>query len=316
MAEPGVGTEKHCLGSDQGDAGLHGFPAQALLQRGFGFRQLRLGVDAEHFILPGLDDDRLLSESSRHRDGIGQIIFAFAIVIADALENCERGGAVECHQAGIAQVDRTLGRTGVELFSNADELVALQQQASIAGGISCPKAQHDHSGARNECRAHPDQRLRAKQRRIAKDDEHIVRAARNRLSRGKHCMRGTAALGLHEDFTARRHSSRFGRNRFPVGANYHRGPAVTGRAHDLEHMPEQSLAADQRAAPWREPNACAYPPRREHDRQARAFTGHAASSAAQTGHRRPHIRLRHVEKGANERYGTAIAATAACRLLA
>src|SRR6185312_8429666 len=51
FSELGVGREEYGVGRDECHAGLHRRRAQALLQHGFGFGELRLGVDAAHVVL-------------------------------------------------------------------------------------------------------------------------------------------------------------------------------------------------------------------------------------------------------------------------
>ena len=82
--------EKHRLRRDQGDAGLQRGGAQALLQHGLGFGELRLGVDPAHVVLPGFDRDRLQAHVAGDGNRIGEIEFALGIVIADAIEDGER----------------------------------------------------------------------------------------------------------------------------------------------------------------------------------------------------------------------------------
>ena len=61
LAECGVGGEIDRLRRDQRHAGIHRRLAQPRLHHGFGFRELRLGVDAAHFVLACFDHDGLQS---------------------------------------------------------------------------------------------------------------------------------------------------------------------------------------------------------------------------------------------------------------
>src|SRR5262249_35711520 len=78
--EPGVSREIDRLGGHQGYAGLHRVAPQTLLQHRFGFGELRLGVDASHVVLLGLDCDCLAPHGPGDGHGVGQIEFALAIV--------------------------------------------------------------------------------------------------------------------------------------------------------------------------------------------------------------------------------------------
>ena len=61
VAEFGVGGEIDGFRRDQRHAGIERRLAQPRLHHRFRFRQLRLGVDAAHFILAGFDHDGLQS---------------------------------------------------------------------------------------------------------------------------------------------------------------------------------------------------------------------------------------------------------------
>ncbi len=87
FAELGVGGQKHGFRRDQGDARLHGGGAQALLQDGFGLGELRLGIDAAHVVLRGFDRDCLQAHIAGDGNRIAEIILAFGIGVADALEH-------------------------------------------------------------------------------------------------------------------------------------------------------------------------------------------------------------------------------------
>ena len=81
---------------------------------------------------------------ARDRDCIGQIEFALAVVVADPLEDRQRGLAGERHQPAIAQSDGALGRRRVELLADGDELVAFaspagRSRSGPAGGSRAPR---------------------------------------------------------------------------------------------------------------------------------------------------------------------------------
>ena len=99
--------------------------AQTALRDGFGFGQLALGIDATHIILLDFDRDRVELHAARDLDRIGQIKFAFAITVADPLQDGERVRAGERHDATIAQTERPFARAGISILANGDERVVL-----------------------------------------------------------------------------------------------------------------------------------------------------------------------------------------------
>ena len=90
LAEFGVGAEKHGLRRDQRDAGIERGVAQAPLRHRFRFGELAFGVDAAHVVLLDFDRDRAELHAARDLDRIGQIEFAFAIAVADPLQDGKR----------------------------------------------------------------------------------------------------------------------------------------------------------------------------------------------------------------------------------
>ncbi len=108
------------------------------------------------------------------RDRVGEIEFTLAIVVADPLQNGERAAAGERHQAGIAQVDAALGLARIELLADGDERAAVEHQPAVALRVSRPEAEHGQRRTIRERRAHAHQRLRAHERRVGEDHQHIV----------------------------------------------------------------------------------------------------------------------------------------------
>ena len=153
LAEFGVGGQKHRLRRDHGDAGVHRGGAQALLQHGFGFGKLRLGIDAAHVVLLGFDRHRLQAHLAGNGNRIGQIVFALGVGIADPLENRQRLAAGKRHQPAIAEADFALVRAGVALFADGDELIALRHQPAIAGRVGRPESKHRDRCALRQRRA-------------------------------------------------------------------------------------------------------------------------------------------------------------------
>jgi hypothetical protein len=239
--EFGVSREEDGFGSNQRDARIHRRLAQALLQCRFGFRELGLGVDAAHVILLGLDHDRLELHRSRDRDCIGQIEFAFAVVVADPLQDRHGGFARQGHESAIAQIDLALGGRRVELFADCEEIVAVHHQPTVPSRVFRPEAEHGDGGALGERLAHPPQRVCSDQWRVTEDDQDIVGAARERLLRRQHRVGGAAPLLLDEDLRARCAPLRLRAHGVRIGADDDRDRRSAGVTHRREHMREQRL---------------------------------------------------------------------------
>ncbi len=92
------------------------------MQHGFGFGELRLGVDAAHVVLRGFDRHCLQAHIAGDGNRIGEIIFAFGIRIADTVEDGERLLTGKRHQAAIAKADRALFRCGIALLADGNEV--------------------------------------------------------------------------------------------------------------------------------------------------------------------------------------------------
>ncbi len=148
----------------------------------------------------------------------------------------------------------------------------MKHQAPVTGRVVRPEAEHGDRRALGERRAHPHQRLRPDQRRVAEDDEDVVRRTCERGLRGQHRMRGSQPLGLDEDLRSREHAPGLRRHRVGIRPHHHRRLGTARRQHRIEHMAEQRSAAEdmQHLRPCRE-HAGALAGR-EHDGEAAAFT--------------------------------------------
>ena len=107
LAELGVGRQKDRLRRNHRHARLKRRLAQALLQNGFRFGELRFGVDAAHVVLLGFDRHGLRAHSACDLDRVGQIKFVFAIH-SPMRQDRQRLLAGERHQAAIAKADLAL----------------------------------------------------------------------------------------------------------------------------------------------------------------------------------------------------------------
>ncbi len=198
VAEGGIRGEVDRIGRDHGDAGVERRLAQSRLHHLFGLGELGLGVDAAHLILAGFNHDGLPSQIPHDPDGVGQIVFALAVGIADPVDDRKRPAAVERHHAGIAERDRPFRSTGVGLFADRHQMIALDQQAAIAGGIGGAKSKHGERGAILQRRPQPRQGVGGDQRRVAERHNQVVRATGNGVPGCQYRVRGAAALALHK----------------------------------------------------------------------------------------------------------------------
>ena len=238
----GVGGEKNCFGRDQRDAGVHRRFAQPRLHHGFGLGKLRLGVDAAHFVFFCFDHDGLQSQVSCNGHGIDQIIFALGVGVTDPVENFQRALAVERHHAGIAQRDLALLGAGVGLLADRDQLLALHQEPAVAGRIGGAEAEHGERGAVLQRRAHALKGLGRNQRRVAKGNQEIVGAARDRLARRQHRMRRAEPLALDVGLGVGADAARLGGHGRVVGPDHDGKPRKGPIGRGMQHMGEQRLA--------------------------------------------------------------------------
>ena len=198
VAERGVGGEVNRLRRDHGDAGLERRLAQPRLHDLLGFGELGLGVDAAHFVLAGFDHDGLQSQFSNHSYRVGQIILALGVGVTDLFDDFQRPAAIERHHAGVAKRDRAFRRRGVGVLADGDQTVAFDHEPAVAGGIGGAKAEHRQACAFFQRRAQALECHSRDQRRIAEHNQQVIGAARNRLARRQHRMRGAETLALHE----------------------------------------------------------------------------------------------------------------------
>ncbi len=61
---------------------------------------------------------------ARDLDGIGEVILALGIGVADAAQEPHQIGHAEGQYARITQIDGTLGLGRILVFANGDELIA------------------------------------------------------------------------------------------------------------------------------------------------------------------------------------------------
>ncbi len=250
LAEFGVGRQKYGVRRDHGDAGIEGCGAQALLQHGLGFGELRLGVDPAHVVLSGFDRDRLQAHIAGNGNRITEIVFAFGIGIADAIENGERLVAGKRHQTAIAQTDLAFRLIGIAVLADRQQFIAARQQPPVARRIRRTESQHRHRRTAGKRRAQLRERFRPHQRRVGEHHQNIVgqpsiRFARNRLARRQHRVRRAAPFLLHEYFGFGRKCMRLLRHIIVVGPDHDGDFAAAGLHRRGQHMREQRASADR-----------------------------------------------------------------------
>ena len=244
LAEHGIGGEIDGFGRDQRHPGFHRHFPQPRLHHAFGLGELRLGVDAAHFVLAGFDHHGIPSLLADNADRIGQIIFALGIRIADLVEDRERAAPVDRHHPGIAQVDLALLGARIGLLAYRDQAVALDDEAAIAGGIGGAKAERRNRGAFGERRAQPRKGLGRDQRRVAERNQQIIHAPRNGIARRQHRMRGAEPFALHEGERVGADALCFVRHRLMVGSDHDRERGAGSLGRRGEHVGEQALVCD------------------------------------------------------------------------
>ncbi len=165
------------------------------------------------------------------------------------------------HQPAIAQRDGAFAGAGVGLLADGDEVVALHDQTPVAGRIGGAKAGNRKRRARGKRRAQPRQRCRANERRVAIDDQDIVRPAFDGRLRGEHRMRGATAFALNECSGIRQDAPRFAGDVVLPGTDDDGGCGDAGLGDRIEDMGEQRLSGQRMQH---------FGPRRSH---ARALAG-------------------------------------------
>ena len=181
LAELGVGGEMHRLRRHQRDAGVERRLPQALLHDRLRRRELRLGVDAAHFVLRDFERDRLAASCrARSPPRRSDRIRACDCRCRSARGSCS---AVLPANAISPPLQSAIARS-CSLASTCstmrDELVALRHQPAVAGRVGGPKSEHRDGRAVGERGAQLRQRLRPDQRRVAEDHQNVVGAALDR----------------------------------------------------------------------------------------------------------------------------------------
>ena len=265
----------------QRHAGVERRLPQALLHDRFRRRELRLGVDAAHFVLRDFQRDRPQLHAARDRHRIGQIEFALAIVTADPFEDRQRRLAGERHQPAVAERDRRAPYRSHRRAPHANQRIALRHQPAVTGRIGGP-----------ETRA-PRRRRRPRSRRAASPASAAGSAACRRRSPEYRRRRARLRPGPPEPHArcravppARRSRASASSARASaatavvIGPDHDGGLRPAGRPQRRQHMPQQRPARHrvQHLRPRRQ-HARAFAGR-QHDRQAGSRAHHSSARLA------------------------------------
>ena len=196
-AELRVGRQPDRAGIGHRDPARHRGGAQPLLQRLLGRGQFGARIDALELGLLARHGDRLVAGFTRHTDRVGEVEFALHIVVAEGAEQRRDQPAVDAHDAGIGEGDRSFCRVGVPALHDLDQLAVLHDEPAVGRGIAGDEAQHAH---RRPCpgagRKQLAQAGRRHQRRIAEHDQDRPFVPVERLQGGPGRMSRSQWLAL------------------------------------------------------------------------------------------------------------------------
>ena len=245
LAELGVGAEKHRLRRNERDAGLERRLAQALLRYGFRFGELGFGVDAAHVVLLDFDRHGVELHAAGDLDRIGQIKFAFAIVVADPLQDRQRMSSGERHQPAVAEIDRALAGACIGFLADSDEFAVGDDEPAVAERVGSAESEHGERRARGQRRAQARQRRRPHERRVAVDDEDVIglKARDGRLGRQRR-VRRSALLVLHKGSARAAARAALGGDGLLPGTNDDCGVGDAGFGDGGKHMGDQRAPGD------------------------------------------------------------------------
>ena len=182
------------------------------------------------------------------RNDIGQVEFAFGVVVPDSVHQREGVARIERHDAAVAQPDRALLGIGVLGLDDAQQrAVIAEHEAAIRCGIGRP-----HTGNR-------DRRLRraaprveqlgygvgAQQRGVAEQHDNIGNVAPGKatLERGARSAQRIAGAARRELDDAGRRRDRIG-NRIHVAANDNDGHGWIERPQRVDDIADHRLPGD------------------------------------------------------------------------
>ena len=228
--------QEHGLGRLQGGAGPHGCLAQALLDRSLGGRELHPVVDPHRLALLGRQRHGPPPGRAGRRHGIGQVILALRVVAADAIENLERGRAVERHQARVAELHGALGLARVLVLADRREFAVLDDQAAVARRVRGLEAERRERCNLREGSAQGPKRLGRDQRHVGEQHEQMVAAARDGGPGRQHRVGSAEPLALHHDLDFGCGAARFRRHVLAPRTDHDHDPVGPRGSGGVEHM--------------------------------------------------------------------------------
>ena len=268
-------AEKHRLRRHQRDAGVERRLPQPLLHDGLGFGELRLGVDAAHFVLLDFDRDRLRASCraaiSPHRsDRIRPCDCHCRSAPGFPAPPCRRApSARHCRERWCARCRWRRRARGWRRVPSP-----LRHQPAVAGRVGRPEAEHRDRRALGERAAQSRQRLRPDQRRVAEDDQDVV-GALLRSPPWPPAPRAPCRAARAARTPARSaHAPRFGGNIALLGADHDGDRGRPGAAARRQAHGRAASGPRSHAAPWAATSACAClrrPRARSPGRFARSF---------------------------------------------
>ena len=263
----------HRLRRDQRDAGVERRLPQPLLHDGLGLRELRLGVDAAHFVLRHFERDRLQPHVARDLPPRR----------SDRIRPC--GWRCRCgpgfpapylpSNAISPPLQSAIARSllaGVGVLDDGEQFVALRHQPAVAGRVGGLEARAPRPPRR---RPAPRAAWPSVCGRISGVSPKITRTSSAPCSIAARAASTACAVPrrsrLHEHLRPRRDSSRLsGRTSSCSGPTTTAIAVLPAASHALQHMTEQRAARHrvQHLRP-RRPHPRAFAGR-QHDRQARS----------------------------------------------
>src|SRR5262249_6264661 len=156
--------------------------------------------------------------------------------VADPLEDRQCSWTRKRHEPAVAQLDGTLGRARVDIFSNGDEVTALDHKAAIAGRVFRAKAEHHNRRSFGESLTYASEGPWPNKRRIAENHEHVIGGARKRGFCGEHGMSSSAALRLYEDLGVGQDAFGLSRHRIGAEPDHHSRHRAARLAYGVEDM--------------------------------------------------------------------------------
>ncbi len=241
----GVMGERHRRRRDHGNAPDHQRAAAALLPDRFGLGKLQPVVDAEQVLEGRLDGHHLEAAPIGDLDDIGQVELALGVVVADRIEQAERIGARERHQAAIAEIDAALLGAAVAILADRGKRPVAHDQPAVACRRIGPEAGNHDICAGAELGPQPRQVVRLQQGRIAESDDDIVMALLDRLARGEHRMGGAEPFGLQEGPGGRRETRHRLADAFRLAPNDDGDVACRAARRRLDDMRDHRQAGDR-----------------------------------------------------------------------